>query len=207
MIPKRLTSYLLVVIGEFACYALASCKSTTSPSQNNPDTTKTSSDTTYLLRNANFDSTGGGHSFNGWTFNKVFDTVDFEQDAPLGDGTWGFKLHSVDLLPPSNNITRNFTGLDSGVYALTVWSHSKYVYPNSVCLPGWMGIMHVRGSVRDTAMRYLANSLSWQPETMLDTLALLPTDTVTLEISAGVAVTHGNPVTVDEFTFAKYPKL
>ncbi|HET6401522.1 MAG TPA: hypothetical protein VFH95_09005 [Candidatus Kapabacteria bacterium] len=206
MIPKQITSYVLLAIGAFACYALASCTGTTNPSPNNPDTTKTSSDTVYLLHNANFDSTGGGHSFNGWTFNKVFDTVDFEQDAPSGGGTWGFKLHSVDFGPVSNNITRDFTGLDSGVYAFTVWSHSKYVYPNTVCLPGWMGITRERGGVKDTVMQYLTNSQFWQPETMLDTLALLPADTVTLEVSAGIAVTHGNPVTVDEFTFAKYPR-
>jgi hypothetical protein len=69
-----------------------------------------------------------------------------------------------------------------------------------------MGITRVRGNEKDTIMQYLTNSLSWQPETMLDTLALLPTDVVTLEVSAGIAVTHGNPVIVDEFTFAKYPK-
>ena len=191
----------LLIISFLTIAVLSSCKSISTTVDAIP------SDTVFFLNNGNFDSTGGGHSFNGWTFNPVFDTVDFEQDAPPGDGTWGFKLHSVDVpLQTSNNITRNFTGLDSGVYAFTVWSHSKYVYPNSVCLPGWMGITRVRGSIKDTVMQYLANSLNWQPETMLDTLALLPGDTITLEISAGIAITHGNPVTVDEFTFAKYPK-
>lgn len=197
----------LVIISFLLVAVLSSCKTDSTSANSNPsDTTSKTNDTVFYIKNGNFDSTGGGHGFNGWTFNKIFDTVDFEQDAPPGAGTWGFRLHSVDNPPTSNNITRNFTGLDSGVYAFTVWSHSKYVYPNSVCLPGWMGITRVRGNEKDTIMQYLTNSLSWQPETMLDTLALLPSDVVTLEVSAGIAVTHGNPVIVDEFTFAKYPK-
>jgi hypothetical protein len=183
-----------------ACLAFAACKSSTSTTSNPPPM----SDTTFLLKNATWDS-GGTHGWNGWTFRHTFDTIDFEMDAPPGGGTWGFKIHSVDLPTQSNNITQSFTNLTSGVYEFTLWSHTKYVFPDSVFNPAWVSFTKVSGGVATKLTDSLTDNLNWFPQTMFDTLTLLPTDTITIEISSGLAITHGDPTTVDDFTFAKLP--
>jgi len=189
---------LLLAISCIATIALASCKSNSTSL--NPNT----SDTSFILRNANFDS-AGTHGFNGWTFQHSLDTVDFEQDAPPGSGTWGFKLHSVDFPYQSDNITQSFTNLTSGVYEFTLWSHTKYVFPDSIFHPAWISITKISGGVATTVRDSVPNSLTWFPTTLLDTLTLLDSDIVTLEVSSGLAIIHGNPNTVDNFTFAKLP--
>ncbi len=189
---------LLLVISCIGCFALTSCKSSTAP------TTTNGSDTTFILKNANFDS-AGTHGFNGWSFFHSLDTIDFEQDAPPGGGTWGFKIHSVDFPWQSDYITQRFTNLTSGVYEFTAWSHTKYVLPDSIFHPSWISITKTSGGVATTVTDSIRDNLYWHPETLLDTLTLLPTDTITLEISSGLAIVHGNPNTVDNFTFAKLP--
>ena len=181
----------------FACLitvALVSCKTTTAPTTT----------TRFPLINANWDS-AGTHGWNGWTFQHSLDTIDFELDAPPGGGTWGFKLHSVDFPYQSDNITQSFTNLSSGVYEFTLWSHTKYILPDSVFHPAWMSITKKSGGVATTVRDSLVSSLTWVSQSMFDTLTLLPTDTVTLEVSSGLAITHGNPSTVDDFTFIKLP--
>jgi hypothetical protein len=190
---------LLLALTVIPCIALYSCKSSSTQTNLPP-----ASDTTFVLKNTNFDS-GGTHGWNGWTFHHSFDTIDFEQDAPPGGGTWGFKIHSVDFPTQSNNITQSFTNLSSGVYEFTLWSHSKYVYPDSIIHPAWISIAKISGGIGDTLIDSLHFDLNWHPETFLDTLTLLPTDTVTLEVSCGLAIVHGDPTTVDDFTFAKLP--
>ncbi len=185
--------FAIVCIGSLGLF---SCKSTTTSAPTSP--------TRFPLINTNFDS-GGTHGWNGWTFRHTFDTTDFEQDAPPGGGTWGFKLHSVDLPTQSNNIIQGFTNLSSGVYEFTLWSHTKYVFPDSIFHPAWMSIIKESGGVTTTVTDSLTDSLDWFPQTMVDTLTLLPTDSVTLEVSSGLAIIHGNPTTVDDFTFAKLP--
>ncbi len=180
------------------CATVVSCKST-STAVNPP-----SSDTTFILKNATFDS-AGTHGFNGWIFHHSLDTIDFEQDAPPGAGIWGFKIHSVDFPWQSDNITQKFTSLTSGVYMFTMWSHMKYVLPDSVFHPSWMSITKISGGDSTTVIDSIPSSLYWHSTTMFDTLTLLPTDTVMLEISSGLAIIHGNPNTVDNFTFAKMP--
>ncbi len=191
-----------------AAFALASCKSNTSTQPNSADTLQPKSDTTFFLKNLTWDSTGT-HGWNGWTFHRptsgMLDTIDYEQDAPPGGGTWGFKMHSVDYPTQSVNITRSFTNLSSGVYEFSLWSHTKYVYADSVFHPAWMSVTKVSGGISSTVTDSLAGSLTWVPQSMFDTLSLVPTDTVTLEVSSGLAITHGDPTTVDLFTFAKLP--
>ena len=198
MIPYRFALLFLIAL------AISACKSN-GTSVNPPGT----SDTTFLLKNATFDS-AGTHGLNGWTFHHpssgTLDTTDFEQDAPPGAGTWGFKIHSVDFLWQAVNITRNYTNLSSGVYAFTMWSHMKYVYPDSIFHPSWMSITKISNGDSTRVIDSIPSSLYWHSTTMFDTLTLLPTDTVMLEISSGLAIIHGNPNTVDDFTFAKYPK-
>jgi hypothetical protein len=191
---------LLLSIVCIASIGFAACKSSTSTTSNPPPT----SDTTFLLKNATFDSSGT-HGFNGWVFQHSLDTVDFEQDAPPGAGTWGFKIHSVDFPYQTDNITRSFTNLTSGVYEFTLWSHTKYVFADSIFHPAWMSITKKSGGVLMMVTDSVPDSLTWFPYTMFDTLTLLPTDTVTLEVSCGLAIIHGNPNTVDDFTFAKLP--
>ncbi|HEY3875282.1 MAG TPA: hypothetical protein VGM92_07375 [Candidatus Kapabacteria bacterium] len=194
MISSRIALFVLLSA------AVLSCKST-STGTNLPG----SSDTTFLLKNASFDS-AGTHGFNGWSFHHSLDTTDFEQDAPPGAGIWGFKIHSVDFPFQSDNITQSFTNLSSGVYAFTLWSHTKYVFPDSIFHPSWVSITKTTASGSSTTLiDSIPCSLTWFPSTMLDTLTLLPTDTVTLEISSGLAIVHGNPNTVDDFTFARLP--
>jgi hypothetical protein len=188
-----------LILSFIACVVFASCKST-STQVNVPPT----SDTTFLLKNLTFDS-AGTHGLNGWIFQHSLDTTDFEQDAPPGAGTWGFKLHSVDFSNQSDNITRSFTNLTSGVYEFTLWSHTKYVFPDSIFHPAWISITKKSGGVSTTVIDSVQDSLTWFPYSMLDSLTLLPTDTVTLEVSCGLAIVHGNPNTVDDFTFAKLP--
>ncbi len=185
---------LLLAIAFVASLAFISCKSSTAPAPF----------TRFPLINSNFDS-GGTHGWNGWTFRHTFDTIDFEQDAPPGGGTWGFKLHSVDLPTQSNNIIQSFTNLSSGVYEFSLWSHYKYVFPDSIFHPAWFSITKESGGITTTVTDSITNGLDWASTTMLDTLALVPTDSVTLEVSSGLAIVHGNPNTVDNFTFAKLP--
>ena len=116
------------------------------------------SDTTFLLKNATFDS-AGTHGFNGWAFQHSLDTTDFEQDAPPGAGTQGFKIHSVDFAYQSDNITQSFTNLASGVYEFTLWSHTKYVFPDSIFHPAWISITKKSGGVATM----VTDSASGQP--------------------------------------------
>ncbi len=195
---QNMTKLIVAIV----CIGFAACKSSTSSSPSSGDT--------YLMQNANWDS-GGTHGYNGWsfthTFNSVgFDTADFEQDAPPGGGTWGFKIHSIDLTTQANYITRKYTNLSSGVYEFSLWSHYKYVFPDSIFHPAWISITKESGGVATTVIDSITNGLYWAQTTMYDTLtSLLPTDAITLEVSSGIAIVHGNPNTVDDFTFAKLP--
>lgn len=192
--------YLLVAI----LVVGAGCKSSTSPTTNNGGTT----DTTVLLNHVLF-QVNGVPSLNGWTYHASVaeDTIDFDPSAPPGDGLWSLKLHTADYPPATNYVTRSFTNLSSGVYSLTALLHLKYVLPPAQFPEGWMAIIKKSGSDTSTKLQLTQDSDQWHSETLLDTLTLLPTDTVTLQLSAGCRATtgslHGNPVWFDDITFKK----
>ena len=183
---------------------LSSCSKTGNPA------TTTLSDTTYLLNHSRFEQ-GGNPSLNGWTFNPAQpdDTLDFEMDVPPGAGTWSFKLHTADLLDVHNSVSQSFTNLTSGVYSLTVWLKYKYILAPGTFPPGWISIIQTSGAVSATKMQFGTDNTNWQPQTLLDTLVLLPTDTVTVLLSAGSRSVssglHGNPMWVDDISFGKLP--
>lgn len=182
---------------------LAACKSTTT-SVNTPN--DNSSDTNSILSHALFEQ-NGSPSLNGWVFHPAGtdDTLDFEQDAPPGDGRWSYKLHTSDFPPATNTLTRNFIGLSSGVYSLTAWEHLKYILPDSIFPEGWISISKISGGDTVTKKLPTIDSTSWTSITLVDSLTLAPIDTVILLLSAGARTSnqHGNPVWFDDITFQK----
>src|SRR5581483_7456258 len=156
---------------------LGACKQTTTTNTTNSN---------VILSHALFEQ-NGQPSLNGWTFHPAGsdDTLDFEQDVPQGDGTWSYKLHTSDFPPVTNTLTRNFTGLSSGVYSLTAWEHLKYILPDTAFPEGWISIAKI--SAGDTVTKSLPtiDSTSWTSITLFDTLSLQPADTVLLLLSAG----------------------
>ncbi len=188
----------------FCGIIVSSCSKTSNP------VTTTPTDSTYLLNHSRFEQ-GGSPSLNGWKFNPAQpdDTIDFEMDVPPGAGTWSFKLHTADLLDVHNTVTQSFTNLTSGVYSLTTWLKYKYILSSGTFPPGWISIIKSSGGVVSTKLQFGEDSTNWHPQTLLDTLTLLPTDTLTVLLSAGSRSAssgqHGNPMWVDDITFRKLP--
>ena len=185
--------------------SLSSCNKT-----NTPVTPATNSDTTYYLNHSLFEQ-GGKPSLNGWTFipAQADDTIDFELDTPPGKGMWSFKLHTSDLLGALNTVSQSFTNLKSGVYNLTVWLKYKYILAPGSFPPGSISIIKTNGGTVSVTSQYGTDSTTWHPQTLLDTLSLLPGDTVTVALSAGArsvtSTLHGNPMWVDDISFFRLP--
>ena len=189
--------FLVCVCGVF----LSSCSKSS-----NPVTTINATDSTVILSHSLFEQ-NGQQSLNGWTFNPAGtdDTLDFEQDAPPGDGTWSYKLHTSDFPPVTNTLTRNYTGLTTGVYSLTAWIHLKYDLAEGTFPEGWISIVKISGGDSTIKSQLTTDSTVWHPISLLDTLSLKSTDTVLLLLSAGARITnqHGNPVWYDDITFKR----
>jgi hypothetical protein len=185
-----------------ACVAIFSaCSKSVSPV-----TPTTSNDTTFLLHHALFEQ-NGKPSLGGWAFHPAAkdDTLDFEMDVPPGDGTWSYKLHTSDTPPITSTLTQNFTNLTSGVYSLTAWLKYKYLLAPGTFSPGWISIIKTSGGVSTSKIKLGIDSTVWHPETLLDTLSLIVTDTVSIQLSAGAGGSHGDPLWFDDVTFEKLP--
>ncbi len=192
---------------------LAACSKSTSP----PNTTSvptTVFDSTSFPNNENFD-VNGLPSLNGWVFHPSIpgDTITFYGASsgnyvPPGDtAAWSISLRKSDVPPITNNVTKSFIHCSSGVYSLTVWLRMKKVLDsvqgyNPV---GWVGIVKHSGGLLDTTSVSAGDSTDWNPVTVLDTLTLLPSDTVALTIASGMCDSscHGNPYWYDDITFKK----
>ncbi|MDP4198869.1 MAG: hypothetical protein Q8922_15320 [Bacteroidota bacterium] len=178
---------------------LASCSSGNGPATNSP----TTPDSLRFPTNAMFER-GNGPSLNGWTFHPSSsdDTAIFQQDAPTG-GTWCLELHKADTPNPTNRATQSFTNLTTGIYELTAWTKMKY--SNRSASQGWIGILRARAGASLLDTMRCGDSVQWHPLRLFDTLLLLSSDTVTIELSAAVADTsvQGNAVRFDDVTFRK----
>jgi len=188
----------------FVCITLfASCKS--SPTTNN---TSNTSDTTVILDHALFEQ-NGTPSLNGWTFHPAGtdDTLDFEQSAPPGMGTWSYKLHTSDFPPVTNALVRNYTGLVSGIYSFTAWHRMKYILAAGTFPEGYISVTKLSGGISTVTTQITTDDTAWHTVSLLDTFALQPSDTVQLLLSAGARTTgqHGNPLWFDDITFERLP--
>jgi hypothetical protein len=192
---------------------LAACSKSTSP----PNTTSvptTIFDSTSFPNNENFD-VKGLPSLDGWVFHPSIpgDTITFYGASsgnyvPPGDtASWSISLRKSDVPPITNNVTKSFIHCSSGVYSLTVWLRMKKTLDSAQGYNpvGWTGIIKQSGGQTFTQSVSSGDSTDWHAVTLLDTLSLLPTDTVTLIIASGACDSscHGNPYWYDDITFKK----
>lgn len=173
-------------------------------------------DSTSFPTNENFD-VNGLPSLDGWVFHPsiIGDTITFYSASegpyiPPGDtAVWSISLRKSDVPPVTNNVTKSFIHCSSGVYSLTVWLRMKKVLDSAQGYNpvGWIGVVKQSGGLLDTTSVSAGDSTGWNPVTVLDTLSLLPTDTVTLMIASGMCDSscHGNPYWYDNITFKKLP--
>ena len=193
----------------FSLFVLCSCSKSTEPTTN--------SDSTYLIKHSTFEKNGQPF-LNGWTFHEAEegDTALFTNpgrffvmEAPPGAGTYSFRLHTSDFLNQYNQLTQSFTNLKSGIYSLSVWLKYKYVLDLATFPPSWIAVMKSNGGTPVIVRQNAVDSLTWQQQTLLDTLTLLPTDTVTVVLSSGAKNggpnAHGNPLSVDDISFRRLP--
>jgi hypothetical protein len=205
---KSLPIYLCLCV-----MILSACSKSTSP----PNVTTipvTVFDSTAFPNNENFE-VNGVPSLDGWVFHPSIpgDTITFTNylgNAPPGDtATWSITLRKSDVPPVTNNVTKSFIHCSSGVYSFTVWLRMKKTLgSNQGYNPvGWTGVIKQSGGQSYTQSASSGDSTDWHPVTMLDTLSLLPTDTVTLIIASGTCDSscHGNPYWYDNITFKKLP--
>jgi hypothetical protein len=197
-----------------ACF-LSACSKSTSPPNGTP-VPITVFDSTFFPNGENFE-VNGLPSLDGWVFHPSIlgDTITFSSSTqgdyiPPGDtATWSITLRKSDVPPITNNVTKNFIQCSSGVYSLTVWLRMKKVLDSAEGYNpvGWVGVIKHSGGLLDTTSVSAGDSTGWSPVTVLDTLSLLPTDTVTLMIASGMCDSscHGNPYWYDEITFKKLP--
>ena len=122
---------------------------------------------------------------------------------------YSFRLHTSDFLNQYNQLTQSFTNLKSGIYSLSVWLKYKYVLDPVTFPPSWIGVMKSNGGAPLIARQNAVDSSTWQLQTILDTLTLLPSDTVTVVLSGGAKnggpSAHGNPLSVDNISFRRLP--
>ncbi len=153
----------------------------------------------------------GKPSLNGWTFHPAIpgDTANFDDTAPPGSGgTWSIKLHKADAPHTTNNVTEGFTNLTSGIYELSSWLMTKYEgFAGPASTQGWIAVIRSRNGMGDTLRAFAGSDTNWHELDLFDTLSLVPTDSVILELSAAATdtSTHGNPMWFDDVTFKKIP--
>ena len=198
------------------CFMLFSaCSKSTSPS-NVTTVPVTVFDSTSFPNNENFEA-NGLPSLDGWVFHPSIpgDTITFYGASegnyiPPGDtASWSISLRKSDVPPVPNEVTKSFIHCSSGVYSFTVWLKiKKYLNANQGYNPvGWTGIIKQSGGLSYTQSVSSGDSNDWHPVTVLDTLSLLPTDTVTLALVSGMCDSscHGNAYWYDNITFKKLP--
>ena len=196
----------------FCIFVVSSCTKSTEPGTNT-----TIIDSSYLIQHSVFEKSGQPF-VGGWTFHAAEegDTALFTNpgryfitDVPSGGGMYSFRLHTSDFLNQYNQLTQSFTDLKSGIYSLSVWLKYKYVLDPTTFPPSWIGIIKSNGGAPVITKMNAVDSSTWQQQTILDTLTLLPTDTVTVVLSGGAKNggpnAHGNPLSVDDVSFRRLP--
>ena len=197
------------------CAVLVSaCSKSTSPPNVTP-LPVTVFDSTSFPNNENFEATNGLPSLDGWVFHPSIpgDTITFDHGSgyiPPGDTAhWSITLRKSDVPPVTNNVTKSFIHCSSGIYSFTVWLRmKKYLNSNQGYNPvGWTGVIKQSGGQSYIQSVSSGDSIDWHPVTVLDTLTLLPTDTVTLTLVSGACDSscHGNAYWYDDITFKKLP--
>lgn len=167
-------------------------------------------DTSAFPSNEYFQA-NGQPSLDGWTFHPSIpgDTITFNIYGPPANPTaWSITLRKSDVPPVTNNVTKSFIHCTSGVYSFTAWLTMKKILSDTTFNPvGSIAIIRQSNGIRDTVSMGSEDSIIWHPVTLLDTLALLPTDTVTLMLASGACDSscHGNPLWFDDITFKKLP--
>ncbi len=200
----------LPVILCLCAFLLAACSKSSSPTAPT-STPQTVFDTTQFPTNEYF-AVNGLPSLDGWVFHPSIpgDTITFDNVVPPGSPVdWSITLRKSDVPPITNNVTKSFIHCTSGIYSFTVWLRIKKVLDSAMGYNpiGWIGILKQSGGSIDTTSISSGDSTGWNPVTVLDTLSLLPTDTVTLMIASGMCDSscHGNPYWYDNITFKKLP--
>ncbi len=191
---------------------LCACSKSTSPT-NTTAIPVPVFDSTSFPNSENFEA-NGLPSLNGWVFHPSIpgDTITYYYGAnfvPPGDpALWSISLRKSDVPPVTNNVTKSFIHCSSGIYSFTVWQRMKKTLDSAQGYNpvGWVGILKQNGVI-DTASLSSGDSTDWHPVTVLDTLSLLPSDTVTLILASGMCDSncHGNPYWYDNITFKKLP--
>lgn len=197
-------------IPAFLCFVvlLASCGKSSNPVT--PEQTAAIFDTT-AFPTSEFFQVNGFPSLDGWTFHPSIpgDTITFNAFGPPANPTaWSITLRKSDVPPVTNNVTKSFIHCTSGVYSLTSWLTMKKTLSDTTYNPvGSIAIIRQSNGIRDTVSMSSSDSIIWHPVTLLDTLTLLPTDTVTLMLASGACDSscHGNPLWFDNITFKKLP--
>ncbi len=199
------TLYFLLVL---FLLALTSCSSSNSAS--NPPMI-TVFDTTAFPTNEYF-QVNSQPSLDGWVFHPSIpgDTITFNVfGPPANPNAWSITLRKSDVPPVTNNVTKSFIHCTSGIYSFSVWLRIKKILAdNQGYNPvGTVDIIKQSNGRRDTASISAGDSTGWHPVTLLDTLLLLPSDTVTLMLASGACDSscHGNPYWYDDITFKKLP--
>jgi hypothetical protein len=207
---------LLPILLCFCAALFSGCSKSTSPPNATP-TPITVFDTASFPNNENFEDANGLPSLDGWVFHPSIpgDTITFNNISegnyvPPGDTAhWSITLRKSDVPPITNNVTKSFIHCSSGVYSFTVWLRMKKVLDSAQGYNpvGWVGVVKNSSGLLDTTSVSSGDSTDWNPVTVLDTLTLLPTDTVTLMIASGMCDSscHGNPYWYDNITFKKIP--
>ncbi len=154
-----------------------------------------------LLSNQTFDD-GSNASLNGWTYARsdVDSVAHFSTDIPPGSsGKWSLSL-SPGWVPSTEYVYRNFIGLTSGIYKLTVWvkvlgNHGGgELLISSKPLQPWKPL--TSSSVSDTI---------WKQITLLDTLTFGAADTTSLIFTGGATEVANWSVLYNNITFERLP--
>ncbi|MFI5201295.1 MAG: hypothetical protein ACHQNE_02795 [Candidatus Kapaibacterium sp.] len=189
-------------------FVLTSCSSSSTPTT--PVQSVVLFDST-AFPTSEFFQANGSPSLDGWTFHPSIpgDTITFDKfGAPANPSAWSITLRKSDVPPVTNNVTKSFIHCTSGVYSFTAWLTMKKKLPDTTFNPvGSIAVIRQSNGIRDTASMSSGDSIVWHPVMLLDTLTLLPTDTVTLMLASGACDSscHGNPLWFDDITFKKLP--
>ncbi len=190
---------------------LSACSKSTSPMNVTPTPITVFDSTSFP--NGEYFEVNGLPSLVGWTYHPSIpgDTITFDTLVPPGtpEPHWSITMRKSDVPPITNNVSKSFIHCTSGIYSLTVWLRIKKTLDSAQGYNpvGWIGIVKQSGGILDTSSVSSGSNTAWNAVTVLDTLTLLPTDTVTLKIASGMCDSscHGNPYWYDDITFKKLP--
>jgi hypothetical protein len=174
-------------------FLLAACSNSTTPN---------GSTETILLNNSTFDSSGNPALY-GWTYGQSdMDSIPrFERYAPPGSSaTWSVAL-SPGWVPTTTNVYRDFTGLSSGVYKLSLWAKIFHGTGAGSFLIEQSDSSHWK--IIDGAP--VMDSI-WYEFTLLDTLTLRSSDTVRINLTGGTTEVANWEVLYNNISFAKLLK-